>query len=97
MPAGAREKILVVDDDARMRRITVRQLSDLGYRVIELENAESAAKLLAEDDALDLLLTDVVMPGAMDGIDLAKWATKTRSGLRCLLSPFSIWQVASSG
>jgi DNA-binding NtrC family response regulator len=77
--------VLVVDDDAQMRRITVRQLSDLGYRVIESENAESAAKLLAENDALDLLLSDVVMPGAMDGIDLAQWATVTRSGLRCLL------------
>jgi DNA-binding NtrC family response regulator len=40
---------------------------------------------LAENDALDLLLSDVVMPGAMDGIDLAQWATVTRSGLRCLL------------
>jgi PAS domain S-box-containing protein len=85
VPTGAREKVLVVDDDAQMRRITVRQLGDLGYRVIESENAELAVKLLTEDNAVDLLLTDVVMPGAMDGIDLANWATKTRSGLRCLL------------
>jgi PAS domain S-box-containing protein len=84
--AGPREVVLVVDDNAQMRRVTVRQLTDLGYRVREAENAVTAAKVLATDTPVDLLLTDLVMPGTVDGVDLVRWATATRPGLRCLLT-----------
>jgi PAS domain S-box-containing protein len=84
--AGGGETVLVVDDNAQMRRITARRLISLGYRVHEAENGASAAKMLAMDTAVDLLFTDVVMPGSVDGVDLVRWATAIRPGLRCLLT-----------
>jgi CheY-like chemotaxis protein len=78
--------VLVVDDERRMRRQARRILSELGYRVIEAENAADAARLLERDDSIDLLLTDVVMPGELDGRTLGQWARLKRPGLKVLLT-----------
>jgi PAS domain S-box-containing protein len=78
--------VLVVDDERRMRRLARRILSELGYRVIEAENAADAARLLERDDGVDLLLTDVVMPGEIDGRTLGQWARLKRPGLKVLLT-----------
>lgn len=66
----AGEKILVVEDSERVRRLTRRRLEDLGYTVTEAENAPSALEILAENAQFDLVLSDVVMPGGMTGYDL---------------------------
>ncbi len=63
--------ILVVEDDEQVRQVTVNYLQDRGYQVIEAANAEAAAVLAHSTDKLDLLLTDVVLPGA-EGLALAK-------------------------
>ncbi len=65
------ERVLAVEDNAAMRRIVVRQLSDLGYRVLEAERGAAALALLERERA-DLLLTDVIMPGGITGLDLAR-------------------------
>jgi YesN/AraC family two-component response regulator len=54
--------------------------------VLEAENAADAARLLEQDDGIDLLLTDVVMPGEIDGRTLGQWARLKRPGLKVLLT-----------
>jgi CheY-like chemotaxis protein len=78
--------ILVVDDEPRMRRLARRMLSELGYQVLEAENATAAARLLDTDTSVDLLFTDVVMPGESDGRALGHWALQAHPGLAVLLT-----------
>jgi CheY-like chemotaxis protein len=75
----------VVDDDPRIRRLARRTLSELGYQVLEAENGADAARLL-ESVGVDLLFTDVVMPGEIDGRTLGQWARQARPGLKVLLT-----------
>ncbi len=76
--------ILVVDDNATLRRVTVKQLSSLGYAVLEAEDGPSALRLLSEHESVDLLLTDIVMPGGLNGADLGREARKMRPDLNLL-------------
>ena len=83
---GGSETILVVEDNAGLRRIVVRQLGEAGYRVLEAPDAEAAMTIIDSPEPIHLLLTDVVMPGAMDGRDLARVAVARRPLLRTLLT-----------
>jgi CheY-like chemotaxis protein len=67
------ETILVVEDNAPLRRIVVRQLSELGYHVLTAENGMTALEVM-ERESIDLLLTDGIMPGGIDGVELARRA-----------------------
>ena len=67
---GNGETILVVEDHPGLRRLVIRQVLGLGYRFLEAENASAALAVLEQQPA-DLLFTDIVMPGAMNGLDLA--------------------------
>lgn len=68
------ECVLVVEDDAEVRAYVVETLRDLGYDVLEAEGAQEALQLLQRHNTVNLLLTDVVMPG--------KWPQARRRGLR---------------
>jgi PAS domain S-box-containing protein len=83
---GGSETILVVEDNAGLRRIVMRQLGEAGYRVLEAPDAEAAMTIIDSAEPIHLLLTDVVMPGAMDGRDLARVAMARRPSLRVLLT-----------
>lgn len=84
--AAARgEIILVVEDDDRVRRVSLRRLKELGYTVIEEDNAAAAIERIARGEAFDLLFTDVVMAG-MTGIDLARAARQHRPHLKVLFT-----------
>src|SRR6188768_1338951 len=83
MSAG--ETVLVVDDNAGVRRLVVRQLTDLGYRAIEAEDGPSALMIL-NSDSVDLLFTDVVMPGGMSGFDLARLVLSRWPGMKALIT-----------
>ncbi len=85
-PRGRLEVVLVVDDNVQMRRVTVRQLVHLGYRVLEAPDARTARAILETDSTVSLLFSDVVMPGDMDGIELVEWAAAHRPRLRSLLT-----------
>ena len=78
--------ILLVEDEQRMRRFASRTLSELGYQVLEAENAAAATVILEQDYSIDLLFTDVVMPGEIDGRELGYWARLHRPGLKVLLT-----------
>jgi PAS domain S-box-containing protein len=82
--AGGRESILVVEDDDAVRAFTTEALRDLGYRVVEASRGKAGLDMLKDAPHLDLLLTDVVMPGAINGRELADEAVKRRPGLKVL-------------
>ena len=71
-PRGRGERVLVVEDNPALRRLVVRQLGQLGYRVDGVENAAAALRQLEEIGDVDLVFTDVVMAGKVDGHDLAR-------------------------
>ena len=80
------EHILVVEDDELVRQNVLRQLADLGYRVTGAENGVQALDILKADEGIDLLFTDVVMPGGMNGRQLSEAAAKLRPGLKVLFT-----------
>ncbi|WP_222440838.1 ATP-binding protein [Siccirubricoccus deserti] len=83
LPRG-RETVLVVEDNEKLRMVLLRQLTELGYTVLEAEDAREALALLGTDRPVDLLMTDIVMPGGMNGWELAKEAARLRPGLKAL-------------
>jgi PAS domain S-box-containing protein len=83
---GGSETILLVEDESQVRNVAKRILPGLGYKVIEVENAAAARKVCEEEVALDLLFSDIVMPGDMNGRELARWASQRYSGLKVLLT-----------
>jgi CheY-like chemotaxis protein len=83
---GGGETILVVEDNPDVRRLVLRQLRDLGYAVIEAANGPQALKILEDGAAIDLLFTDVVMPGGMTGRQLAEAAKGSRPNLKTLFT-----------
>lgn len=78
--------VLVVEDEPRVREVTVARLEHLGYRVIDVESADRAMSLLEARPEIDLLLTDIVMPGSMSGIDLADSVRHKWPDIRILFS-----------
>lgn len=80
---GKGEAVLAVEDNAELRWVVVRQLTELGYRVIEAENAVAAIEVMGQQN-VDLLLTDIVMPGGVNGFELANQAQQRRPKLRVL-------------
>jgi signal transduction histidine kinase/DNA-binding response OmpR family regulator len=83
---GGTEELLVVEDDEQVRALTVDMLKGLGYGVVVAPNAKAALALLKSKHHFGALMTDVVMPGGMSGIQLAKTARKLRPDLPILLT-----------
>ena len=81
---GGREHILVVEDDVLVRDHVVAQLRDLGYRVTEASSGPAAYEAIKRMSDIDLLFTDVVMPGGMNGRKLAEAAVELRPRLKVL-------------
>jgi signal transduction histidine kinase len=81
---GGRETVLVVEDDALVRRYACNELASLGYRVLDADSGARALAVLRERDDVDLLFTDIVMPGGLSGRDLADEALVLRPRLRVL-------------
>jgi CheY-like chemotaxis protein len=79
---GAR--ILVVDDDQFIREVTLRRLTSLGYRAIAAATGAEALEVLASGADVDLLLTDIRMPGGLHGPALAKEARRLRPRIKVL-------------
>jgi PAS domain S-box-containing protein len=78
------ETVLVVEDDEALREYAAGILQELGYHVLSASHGVSALETLARGDHVDLLLTDVVMPGGLNGRQLADKAVAKRPGLRVL-------------
>ncbi len=83
---GGTEKILVVEDDPRVRRVAVSRLTDFGYEVVEAANGAEALEQLERHADVALLFTDVVMPGGMTGDELANQVRSTRPRIKVLFT-----------
>ncbi|WP_419896537.1 response regulator [Roseomonas sp. USHLN139] len=81
---GGSETILVVEDDAELREAVVEMLQGLGYRVLRAEHAEAALTVLSSGVQVDLLFTDVVMPGPVKTRELARRAQDMMPGLKVI-------------
>lgn len=84
-PPGRGETVLVVEDEPGVRRLATELLRRLGYRVTAAGDARSALAALQGEAKFDLLLTDIVLPGGMSGIQLATEAQSRNSDLKVLL------------
>jgi CheY-like chemotaxis protein len=78
--------VLVVDDDPEVRRLAVRQLRSLGYRVLEASEAVGALAILDGPEPVDLMFSDVIMPGRVTARELAEEAQRRRPGLPVLFT-----------
>jgi signal transduction histidine kinase/CheY-like chemotaxis protein len=81
-----RETILVVEDDEHLRRSSVEALSEMGYDVLEAGDAMDAVRLIVDRGGIDLLFTDVGLPGGVSGRALADAARSAQPGLRVLFT-----------
>jgi len=84
--SGGRETILVVEDNEEVRRIVIRQLAEMGYRVLDVGNAMDAIEILTAGDKVDLLFTDIVMPGQLNGLELARVVAERWPALKVILT-----------
>ena len=78
--------ILLAEDDARVREVTAEMLRDAGFRVLAAEDGRDALALLRRGEPVDLVFSDVVMPGGISGFELAEEARRIRPGLAVLLT-----------
>jgi len=83
---GGHEVVLVVEDDRLVRRYVVTQIESLGYSTLEAGNAAEALAVIDNADTVDLLFTDVIMPGSMNGRQLVDLALKRRPTLKTLFT-----------
>jgi signal transduction histidine kinase/CheY-like chemotaxis protein len=84
--ARKHKTILVVDDDDLVRKSVITQINSLGYSTIEASGPAEALEIIAGKEPFDLLFSDIVMPGPIDGVELAKLAREQRPGLKIMLT-----------
>ncbi len=84
---ASRATVLVVEDEVLIRLVIAEYLRDCGYRVIEAVNADEAIVVLQQSNAqVDVIFSDIDMPGAMDGFGLAQWARANRADAEVILT-----------
>ena len=83
---GGTEMILVVEDDEEVRATVVEMLSDLGYRVLKAKDAQSALAIIESGVPVDMLFTDVVMPGPLRSTELARKARERLPAIAVLFT-----------
>lgn len=91
---GEQETVLVVEDEEGVREYARTVLTGLNYRVIEAVDGEEAMAVLESNQPLDLLFTDVILPGEFDGGEIALAAARLRPGLKVILTSGN-WDLAS--
>jgi signal transduction histidine kinase/CheY-like chemotaxis protein len=85
-PVAPAATVLVVEDDEAVRETAKDALASLGYRALTAADAADALTILRRDEPIDLLFTDIVMPGQMNGVELAREARQLRGDLKVLLT-----------
>jgi CheY-like chemotaxis protein len=86
-PAKIAETVLVVEDEVLIRLVIAEYLRDCGYKVIEAANADEAVLVLQQTERrIDVVFSDVEMPGSMDGFGLAQWVRANRPDIEVILA-----------
>jgi len=85
-PPTGNETVLVVEDNPEVRELAVATISDLGYHVLTAQDGPSALTIVEGDEPIDLLFSDVVMPGGMNGFELINQARVMRQDLKVLMT-----------
>jgi CheY-like chemotaxis protein len=85
-PTDVAARILVVEDDAALRALVIGMLEGRGYEVVAAENGREALDLLRHDAKIDLLFTDVVLPGGINGFEIGREASQIRGDIKILLT-----------
>ena len=93
---GTGETVLVVEDNPELRKLSLRRLALLGYRVIEADSGPAALAVLDAGTEIDLIFSDVVMPGGMTGYELARHARQRMPAVKVLLTSGYDAEVASA-
>jgi PAS domain S-box-containing protein len=93
---AAGETVLVVEDNPEVRRLSLRRLALLGYRVVEAGDGPAALALLDAGTEVDVIFSDVVMPGGMNGYELAQHARQRLPAVKVLLTSGYDAEVASA-
>ena len=78
--------ILVVEDEILVRTVIAAYLRDCGFDVVEAGNADEAVRVLEAGIQVDIVFSDVNMPGSLDGFGLAQWLRRERPGLKIILT-----------
>jgi DNA-binding NtrC family response regulator len=81
-----RTTILVVEDEMLIRMISAEMLEDAGFKVIEAESADEALQILERAENVQVLFTDIRMPGSMDGLELAMLVHRRWPNIKLLLT-----------
>ena len=84
--AATGEIVLVVEDNAELRALSVERLRRLGYQVIEADSGPAALAILEGGAKINLIFSDVIMPGGMTGYELAARARRHTPGIKVLLT-----------
>jgi CheY-like chemotaxis protein len=95
--ASPKRTVLVVEDDILVRLTIADHLRGAGYIVFEAPNAAEAAAVFASGERVDVMFTDVQMPGAMDGLMLARWVQEHYPGTPVLVTSGKGGAAISSG
>ncbi|BEU27574.1 PAS domain S-box protein [Paraburkholderia sp. 22B1P] len=83
---GGSETVLVVEDDKKVQATVIAMLTDLGYNVLKADSADQAIAVLSSGVHVDLLFTDVVMPGTLNSPEMARTAVQIQPHLRVLFT-----------
>jgi len=78
------ERILIVEDDADVRKIPANILRKQGYDIVDAENGAAAIEHLNDGKAFDLIFTDLILPGGMNGVEIAEEARRIQPGIKVL-------------
>ncbi|MEW9920951.1 PAS domain S-box protein [Marimonas sp. MJW-29] len=95
--AGRGKRILVVEDNPRVRKLSVERIRDLGFEVIEAESGDAAYALLQSGTKVDAVFSDLVMPGTLNGYDLAALIASEFPDIKVLLTSGYASDVVTSG
>ena len=79
-------RVLVVEDDPRVRELTITRVKNLGYEVLEASNGRQALAVLNSGEAVDVVFTDLIMPGGVSGLDLCNTVRTKWPHIRLLLT-----------
>lgn len=95
LPSDAVPVVLVVEDEVLVRMVIAQYLRDCGFQVVEASNADEAIRVIQLDASINVVFSDINMPGSRNGFELAQWLRQERPSIKVLLTS-GVPQMASA-